>query len=79
MKIFSDTPSFKYFIKQFLLQTLAAKIFPPIYYENTILSDPPAKSSPVCINMLVENDSKRNCTLLWVIVSPIILTDTFTV
>ena len=45
-----------------------------------MLSDPPAKSSLVCINMLVENDSNRKCTLLWVIVPPVILlTDTITI
>jgi len=44
-----------------------------------MLSDPSAKTSLVCINMLVENDPNRKCTLLWVIVPPVILTDAITV
>ena len=32
-----------------------------------MFSDPPARPLLVCVNLVVECDSKRNCTLLWVI------------
>ena len=43
-----------------------------------MLSDTPANCLLVCVSTLVENDSKRNCTLLWLIVLPLLAKETVT-
>ena len=51
-----------------LTQLLNYKV--EILLTYNMLSDTPANLLLVCVNMLVENDSKRNFTFLWLIVPP---------